>query len=139
MTTKTITAFVVDSSEWNTTGTVTPMRKFTDTTSLSISHSVLTTSDRKVAVKVINTTEPPHRIRRNTQIAEISVVTKEKSNFTKPADTATLIMIAARDPDLTTYLIQLHRTGKPEQQSKTLWFPTPKNSGKPEFFTQIQT
>ena len=36
MTTKTITAFVDQSSEWNTTGTVTPVEKFTEAASLII-------------------------------------------------------------------------------------------------------
>ena len=57
MTTKTITAFVDHVSEWNTTGTVTPVEKFTETTSLIISHSMSTIIDRKIAVRVTNTTE----------------------------------------------------------------------------------
>ena len=40
MTTKTITAFVDHSSKWNTTGTLTPVEKFTETASLIISHSM---------------------------------------------------------------------------------------------------
>ena len=39
-TTKTITAFVDHPSQWNTTGTVTPPEKFTETASLLISHSM---------------------------------------------------------------------------------------------------
>ena len=38
MTTKTITAFVDHISDWNTTGTVTPVEKFTEAASLIISH-----------------------------------------------------------------------------------------------------
>ena len=38
LTTRMITAFVDHVSEWNTTGTVTPVRKFTETASLIISH-----------------------------------------------------------------------------------------------------
>ena len=38
--TKTITAFVDHLSEWNTTGTVTPMEKFTEVASLIISYSI---------------------------------------------------------------------------------------------------
>ena len=57
MTTKTITAFVDHSSEWNTTGTVTPVEKFTETASLIISHSMSTIIDRKIAVRVTNTME----------------------------------------------------------------------------------
>ena len=39
-TTKTITAFIDHPSKWNTTGTVTPLEKFTETASLLISHSM---------------------------------------------------------------------------------------------------
>ena len=47
MTTKTITAFVDHSSEWNTTGTVTPVEKFTEAASLIISQSMSTKIDKK--------------------------------------------------------------------------------------------
>ena len=49
MTTQTITAFVDHSSEWNTTGTVTPVKKFTEAASLIISPSMSTIFDRKIA------------------------------------------------------------------------------------------
>ena len=48
-------------------------------------------------------------------------------------------MIPEGDPDLTTYLNELLRTTKPEQQSKTFWFPTPENLRKTEDHTPIQT
>ena len=48
-TTKTVTAFVDYVSEWNTTGTVTPVEKFTETASLIISHLMSTITDRKIA------------------------------------------------------------------------------------------
>ena len=59
MTTKTITAFVDHLSEWNTTGTLIPVEKFTEAASLIISHSMSTIIHRKVAVRVTNTTESP--------------------------------------------------------------------------------
>ena len=46
-TTKTITAFIDHPSKWNTTGTVTPLEKFTETESLLISHSMSTIVDKK--------------------------------------------------------------------------------------------
>ena len=69
---KTITAFVDHSSEWNTTGTVTPMEIFRKTASVILSHSISTIFDRKVAVRVTKTTESPYTINKNTQIAEFS-------------------------------------------------------------------
>ena len=139
MTTKTITAFVDHSSEWNTTGTVTPVEKFTEAASLIISHSMLTIIDRKVAVRVTNTTESPYTINKNTQIAEFSVVTPEQSKFNKPVDTAILSMIPEGDPDLVFYLTELLRTNKPDQQNNTFWFPTPENPGNTADHTPIQT
>ena len=138
-TTKTITAFINHPSKWNTTGTVTPLEKFTETASLLISHSRSTIIDRRIAVRVTNTTESPYHIKKHTQIAEFSVVTPEQSQHVKPVDMAILSMIPQGDPDLTAYLNELLRTNKPEQQDSTLWFPTPERPGKPEDHTPIQT
>ena len=102
MTPKTITAFVDHSSEWNTTGTVTPVEKFTEAASVIISRSMSTIIDKKIAVRVTNTTESPYTINKNTQIAEFSVVTPEQSKFIKPVDMAILSMIPEGNPDLVT-------------------------------------
>ena len=139
MTTKTITAFVDHSSEWNTTGTVTPVEKFTEAASLIISHSMSTTFDRKIAVRVTNTTESPYTINKNTQIAEFSVVTPEQSKFIKPVDMTILSIIPEGDPDLVIYLTELLRANKADQQNNTFWFTTPENPGNTEDQTPIQT
>ena len=68
-TTKTITAFLDHPPEWNTTGTVTPLEKFTETASLLVSHSMSTIIDKRIAVRVTNTTESPYLIKTHTQIA----------------------------------------------------------------------
>ena len=138
-TTKTITAFIGHPSKWNTTGTVTPLEKFAETASLLISHSMSTITDERIAVRVTNTTESPYLNKKHTQIAEFSVVTPEQSKHIKPVDMAILSMIPQDDSDLTAYLNELLRTNKPEQQDNTFWFPTPKNTGKPEDHTPIQT
>ena len=78
-TTKTITAFVDHPSKWNPTGTVTPLEKLTETSSLLISQPASTKTEKKRAVKVTKTTESPYVIKKHTQIAEFSVVTPEQS------------------------------------------------------------
>ena len=138
-TTKTITAFVDHVSGRNTTCTVTPVEKFTETASLIISHSMSTITDRKIAVRVNNTTESPYTINKNTQTAEFSVVTPEQPKFIKPVDMAILCMIPEGDPDLITYLTELLKANKPDQQNNTFWFPTPENPGNTENHTPIQT
>ena len=113
-TTKTITAFTDHPSKWNTTGTVTPLEKFTETASLLIFHSMSTIIDKRIAVGVTNTTESPYLIKKHTQIAEFSVVTPEQSKHIKPVDMAILSMIPQDDPEQTAYLNELLRTSKPE-------------------------
>ena len=119
--------------------TVTPLEKFTETASLLISHSMSTIFDRRIAVRVTNTTESSYLIKRHTQIAEFSAVTPEQSKHIKPVDLAVLSMIPQEDPDLTAYLKELLRTNKLEQQNNTFCFPTPEYPGKPEDHTPIQT
>ena len=80
-TTQTITAFVDHLSEWNTTGTVTPVEKFTKTASLIISYSISTLFDKKIAVRVTNTTESPYTINKSTQIADFSVVIRSNPSL----------------------------------------------------------
>ena len=116
-TTKIITAFVDHPSNWNTTGTVTPMEKFTETAGLLISHSMSTTFDNKIAVTVPNTMDSSYLIKKHTQIAEFSVVTPEQSKQIKLVGMAILSMIPQSDHDLTTYLNELLRTNQPEQQN----------------------
>ena len=79
MTTKTITAFVDHPSEWHTTGTVSPVGKFTEAASMLKSHSISTIIDKKTAVRITNTTESPFSTKKNIQIAEFSVVTPAQS------------------------------------------------------------
>ena len=138
MTTRNITAFVDHPSEWHTTGTVTPVGKFTQAASLLISQSISTIIEKKTAVRITNTTESPYSIKKNTQIAQFSVVTPEQFKFIRPVDTAIRSIIPEGDPGLTTYLNEILRTNKPEQQNNTFWFPTPKNSGRTEDHTPIQ-
>ena len=110
-----------------------------ETASLLISHSMSTIIDKRIAVRVTNTTESPYLIKKHTQIEEFSVVTPQQSKHIKPVDMAILSMIPQGDPHLTAYLNELLRTNKPEQQNNTFWFPTPENAGKLEDHTPIQT
>ena len=100
---------------------------------------MLTIIDKRIAVRVTNTTESPYLIKNYTQIAEFSVVTPEQSKHFKPVDMAVPSMIPQGDPDQTAYLNERFRTNKPEQQDNTFWFPTPESPGKPEDHTPIQT
>ena len=135
-------SFVDHPSEWNTTRTVTLLEKFTDTASLLTSNSMSTTIDKRIAVKVTKTTGSRYLIRKKTkkpQISESSAVTPERSKHMKPVDMAIFSMSPQGEFDMTAYLNELLRTNKPQQQNNIFWFPTPKNPGKSEDNTPIQT
>ena len=70
-TTKTITVFADLPSQWNTTGTVTSLEKFTETACLLISHSRSTKIDKTKAVRLTNTTESRYLIKKHTHIADL--------------------------------------------------------------------
>ena len=118
---------------------VTPLEKFTETASLLISHSMSTIIEKRIAVRVTNTTESPYLTKKHTQIAEFSTVTTKQFKHIKPVDMAIFSMIPQGGPDVTAYLNESLRTKKPEQQNNTFWFPTPESTGKPEHHTPIQT
>ena len=50
--------------EYNTTGTVTQVEKFTKAANLIKSHSISTIIDKKMAVGVTNTTESPYSFKK---------------------------------------------------------------------------
>ena len=95
--------------------------------------------DKKTAVCVTNTTEPPYPVKKDTQIAEFSVVTPEQSKHIEPVDLAISSMIPLGVPDLTAYVNEHLKTNEAEQQNDNFWFPTPENRGKIEDQTPIQT
>ena len=92
--------------------------------------------DRKISVRVTNTTNSPYTINKNTQIAEFSVVTPEQSKFIEAVDTAILSVFPEGDQDMINYLTKLLRTIKRDQQNNTFWFTTPENPGNTEDLTR---
>ena len=95
--------------------------------------------DERKAVRVIKTTELPYLIKKNTEIAEFSIVIPGQSKHIKPVDMLILSMIPRSDSDLTAYPNEILRANKPEQQNNTYWFSTTENPQKSEGHTPIQT
>ena len=124
MTTKIITAFVNHPAEENTTVTVTSVGKIREAAILLISHSLSAINHRKIKVRVHNTLESLESIMKDTQFAELSVVTSGATQFIKPVDMAFLGMNMEGYQDLITYLNEMLKTNKPEQQNNTIWLLT---------------
>ena len=98
-----------------------------------------TITDKEVPIRVTNTGESPYTVKKNTQVADFTVLTPEQSKFIKPVDTAILQMLPSDDPDLTLYLNELLKSNKQESQETNFWFPTPENPGNIEEHSPIQS
>ena len=85
--------------------------------------------DKRIAVRVTNTTESPYLIKGNTQIAEFSVITTEQSKHIKSVNERILSMTPQGGLELTAYLNALLRPNKLEQQNNLFWFLPPANPG----------
>ena len=94
--------------------------------------------DERVAVRVTDTMESPTRIKKNTQVADLSVVTPDQSKLYKPINMAIPCTILQGYPDLTAHLNEFLRTNEREQQNNTSWFLTPESPGKTKDLTSIQ-
>ena len=90
------------------------LKNFTETASLLISQLILTIIVKKVAVRITYIAESRYTIRKNTQIAEIAVVTPENFSVIEPIDTASVSMIPG-DLGRISYLNELLRVSKPQQ------------------------
>ena len=98
------------------------MGRYTEAASLLITLSTSSSSDKKTAVRITNTTESPYSIKKYTKCR----IFRSHSNFIKPVDTAIPNMMPEGDPDLTIYLNELLKTNNPEQHNKILVFDTQK-------------
>ena len=89
---------------------------------------------KKVALKVTNTTQSLYLIKKNIQFLELSEVNPEENIFINPVDTETPSSFPEADTELTTYVNELLRTSKPEQQSNRFWLPKPKYHIEKSYF-----
>ena len=131
MATKTITVLLISNQKAK-------QRKTTKTTGLLISSQCQHCLTNK-AVRVANTAESFYTIKKKKSNEEFSVVTPQQSNFIKPVDTPTIVIIPEGTPDLTTYLNEQLRPSKQEQQSNTFCLPSLENPCETKDHTTIQT
>ena len=139
MTTKTINAHANHASPFKTTGIITPVEQHSETATLLISHSMSTITDKEVPIRVTNTGETPYTLKKNTQVADFTVLTPEQSKFIKPVDTAILQMLPSDDPDLNNIPQRTFEVKQARITGNKFWFPTPENPGDIEDHSPIQS
>ena len=108
---------------------VTTLEKFRKQQICSSPIQISTIINKRIAVRVTNATESPYLIKKNTEIAELSVVIPKQSKNIKPIEMAILSVTPQGGPELPAYSNELLRTNNIEQQNNTFRFPKPQNPG----------
>ena len=129
-TTQTITGSTDIPSNVDTTGVINP---------LVVASSISTASNRKIDIRVTNTTPTPYTIKRNTTIAEFKILSPEEAKELKPLNTAALKLLAEDDSeDAMIYINELLKTPEKPSHNQNFWFPTPDHPGDAATHTPIQ-
>ena len=114
---KTITSFIEFSSKWTATGFVNPTETLTKTARLLILHSMSSLTDKKVELRITETTESPYTTKKKKHAGKFAVVVPNESKFPKLIESS---VIPEGDPDLTKYLSDGLCTNKPEDHSSNI-------------------
>ena len=139
-TTQTITAYTDITSTIGTTGVINPATNHCSGDPLVVASSISTASNRKIEVRVTNTTPTPYTIKKNTTVAEFKIMSPEEAKELKPLNTAALKVLTEDDSeDAILYINELLKTSDQPSQSQNFWFPTPDNPGDPNTHTPIQS
>ena len=138
-TTQTITGSTDIPSNVDTTGVINPATNHCSGDPLVVASSISTASNRKIDIRVTNTTPTPYTIKRNTTIAEFKILSPEEAKELKPLNTAALKVLAEDDSEeAMVYINELLKTSEKPSHNQNFWFPTPDHPGDPATHTPIQ-
>ena len=98
-TTQTITAYADITSTIDTTGVINPATNHCSGDPLVVASSISTASNRKIDVRVTNTTPTPYTIKKNTTVAEFQIMSPEDAKELKPLNTAALKVLTYDDSE----------------------------------------
>ena len=118
-------------------GTIQPLPQFDESSKLLVAPAITTARDKKVAIKIANTTDHPYTIATDTKIAELQILKPEETKMLRPVDIAAFNLLAEHD-DVVTYINALMQVERPEDNEKKFWFPTPENPGNEQEHSPIQ-
>ena len=118
-TTQTITAYTDITSTIDTTGVINPATNHCSGDPLVVASSISTASNRKIDVRVTNTTPTPYTIKKNTTVAEFKIMSPEEAKELKPLNTAALKVLTEDDSeDAIIYINELLKTSDQSSHSQ---------------------
>ena len=134
--TRIIYASIPVSTDHSITGTNQPLPQFNECSKLMIAPAITTARDKKVAIKIANTTDFPYTIPADTKVAELQILKPEETKRSVRL-TAALNLLAEHD-DVVTYINAHMQVEQPEDNEEKFWFPFPKNLGNEQEHSPIQ-
>ena len=99
--TRIIYASIPVSNEHPTTGTIRPLPQFEKCAKLIVAPAITTARDKKVAIKIDNTTDFPYTISTDTKLAELQILKPEETKMIRPVDIAALNLLTDHDDVVT--------------------------------------
>ena len=116
------------SIEHSITGTIQPLPQFDECAKVIVAPAITTAREKKVPIKIVNTTDFPYTIATDTKIAELQILKPEETKMIRPVDIAALNLLTDHD-DVVTYINALMQVERPEDNEEKFWFPTPEHPG----------
>ena len=135
--TRTIYASIPVSTEHPITGTIQPLPQFDECAKLIVAPAIATVRDKKVPIKIANTTDFPYTIATDTKVAELQNLKPEETKMIRPVDIAALNLLIEHD-DVVTYINALMQVEKPGDNEEKFRFPTLENPGNEQEHSPIQ-
>ena len=135
--TRIIHASITVSTDHPITGTIQPLPQYDENAKLIIAPAITTARDKRVPIKIANTTDFPYTITPHTKLVELQILKPEETKSIRPVDLAALNLLTEHD-DVIAYVNALMQVDSPEQTEEKFWFPTPENPGDETEHTPIQ-
>ena len=135
--TRIIHASITTSNDHSITGTVQPLPQFDENAKLIVAPAITTARDKRVAIKIANTTDFPYTVTPHTKLAELQILKPEETKSIRAVDIAALNLLTEHD-DVVPYVSALVQVDSSEQTEEKFWFPTPENPGDESEHTPIQ-
>ena len=100
-----IYASIPVSTEHPMTGTIQPLPQFEfdECAKIIVAPAITTARDKKVPIKIANTTDFPYTIATDTKIAELQILKPEETKMIRPVDIAALNLLTEHD-DVVMYI-----------------------------------
>ena len=135
--TRIIYASIPVSTEHPITGTIQTLPQFDECSKLMIAPAITTARDKKVAIKIANTTDFLYTKATDTKVTELQILKPEETKMIRPVDIAALNLLTEHD-DVVTYINALMQVERPEDNEEKSWFPTRENPGNEQEHSPIQ-